>query len=472
MYMGTTGVAIYRGSGALSLAGVSIDGAAGSVTNATFTTAFTNQGGAGVLAWPAAGATLTIPTGGGTLGTAAFTAATAYAAASHNQVVSTISDSTTVGRNLVKLTNPSAIRFLRVNADNTVTALTAADFRTATGTAWEVPGTIGSTTPNSGVFTTGSFTTSLAAPTLPIGTATTGVATSAMLDSMVPSCMGDGATVTFLHDGVRPVYRKDWQGVQLLYTTARTNLCKQSENLVTTWAPRSGTLTVAATTLDDTDSGVVSARQQTFAVANDSTPYCLSCLVAKSAPNLVMVRATLSGGTVVPSAIVLDTVTGAWGGNTASYGAWTSDKVSVVDLGAAGWKVTVKVTNNSSGNTLLSFILYPAFATTLAAGSGDTAAVVSLTGAAGFTKMQVETGLVPTSYIPTTTAAVTVTDYATTGGVATLAEAPLAGSILYGVSDRPRVLGAAIADATSEADAVTKLNLLLAEMRTQGKIAT
>jgi hypothetical protein len=38
---------------------------------------------------------------------------------------------TTVGQALFTLTNPSAITFPRINADNTVTALTAANFRTA-----------------------------------------------------------------------------------------------------------------------------------------------------------------------------------------------------------------------------------------------------------------------------------------------------------------------------------------------------
>lgn len=38
---------------------------------------------------------------------------------------------TTVGGALINLTNPSAIRFLRVNADNTVTALSDSDFKTA-----------------------------------------------------------------------------------------------------------------------------------------------------------------------------------------------------------------------------------------------------------------------------------------------------------------------------------------------------
>lgn len=40
---------------------------------------------------------------------------------------------TTVGSNLFTLTNPSAITFPRFNADNSVSALSAADFRTAIG---------------------------------------------------------------------------------------------------------------------------------------------------------------------------------------------------------------------------------------------------------------------------------------------------------------------------------------------------
>jgi len=40
---------------------------------------------------------------------------------------------TTVGQNIFTLTNPSAIRFIRLNADNSVDALNASDFRTAIG---------------------------------------------------------------------------------------------------------------------------------------------------------------------------------------------------------------------------------------------------------------------------------------------------------------------------------------------------
>jgi hypothetical protein len=48
---------------------------------------------------------------------------------------SLITDSTTVGQNIVKLTNPSAVSFIRVNADNTVTARTPSQVLTDLGVA-------------------------------------------------------------------------------------------------------------------------------------------------------------------------------------------------------------------------------------------------------------------------------------------------------------------------------------------------
>jgi hypothetical protein len=84
--------------------------------------------------------------------------------------VSTINDSTTLGQNLVKLTNPSAIRFLRINANNTVDTLTDSAFRTAigagtsstTGTVTSVggTGTVAGLTLSGTVTTTGNLTLS------------------------------------------------------------------------------------------------------------------------------------------------------------------------------------------------------------------------------------------------------------------------------------------------------------------------
>jgi hypothetical protein len=48
-------------------------------------------------------------------------------------VAADISDSTDVGRNLVKLTNPSQITYLRINANNSVTALTASQLNNDLG---------------------------------------------------------------------------------------------------------------------------------------------------------------------------------------------------------------------------------------------------------------------------------------------------------------------------------------------------
>lgn len=52
------------------------------------------------------------------------------AASSGTVSASTISDGTTVGRNILTLTNPGAVTFLRMNANNTVTARTASETRT------------------------------------------------------------------------------------------------------------------------------------------------------------------------------------------------------------------------------------------------------------------------------------------------------------------------------------------------------
>ncbi|MBK8477791.1 MAG: tail fiber domain-containing protein [Opitutaceae bacterium] len=86
----------------------------------------TNNG-AGVLTWTA---------GGGSFD-GAYSSLTGvpstFAPEAHTQAASTISDSTTIGQNLVKLANPGAITFPRFNANNTVTAQTAANFRSDIG---------------------------------------------------------------------------------------------------------------------------------------------------------------------------------------------------------------------------------------------------------------------------------------------------------------------------------------------------
>jgi len=102
---------------------------------------------------------------------------------------SSISDSTAVGRNFITLTNPSAITFIRVNADNSVSALSASDFRSAInlGTiavqnannvdidGGSIDGTaIGNTVQAAGAFTTVSATANTTAALLAVRNSTAG----------------------------------------------------------------------------------------------------------------------------------------------------------------------------------------------------------------------------------------------------------------------------------------------------------
>ena len=70
--------------------------------------------------------------------------------------LSQVTGKTTVGTNLVGLTNPSAITFIRINADNTVTALSDSAFRTAIGAG--TSSTVGTVTSVGGTGTVSGLT--------------------------------------------------------------------------------------------------------------------------------------------------------------------------------------------------------------------------------------------------------------------------------------------------------------------------
>jgi hypothetical protein len=76
---------------------------------------------------------------------------------------------TTIGQSMFTLTNPSAITFPRFNADNTVSALTASNFRTAIGSG-TVTNVIAATTAGNPISITNNTTT----PTIELLSATTG----------------------------------------------------------------------------------------------------------------------------------------------------------------------------------------------------------------------------------------------------------------------------------------------------------
>ena len=107
---------------------------------------------------------------------------------------------TTIGSNLFTLTNPSAITFPRFNADNTVTARTAADFRSdigaGTGTVTSVAasgGTTGLTFTGGPITTSGTLTLG---GTLAVANGGTGTATAFTAGSVVFA----GASGTYSQD--------------------------------------------------------------------------------------------------------------------------------------------------------------------------------------------------------------------------------------------------------------------------------
>lgn len=102
---------------------------------------------------------------------------------------------TTVGVNVFKLTNPGAITFPRFNANNTVSALSAADFRTAigAGTGNGTVTSVGGTGTVNGITLTGSVTTS---GNLTLGGTLTGVNLATQVTGTLPIANGGSGQTT------------------------------------------------------------------------------------------------------------------------------------------------------------------------------------------------------------------------------------------------------------------------------------
>jgi hypothetical protein len=122
--------------------------------------------------------------------------------ATTNTAARTNLGATTLGANLFTLANPSAITFPRFNADNTVTTLSAADFRTAigagtgTGTVTSVSGTgtASGLTLSGTVTTTGNLTLSGTVNSLDPGTYAISISGNAATATIAGNVSGTVAT--------------------------------------------------------------------------------------------------------------------------------------------------------------------------------------------------------------------------------------------------------------------------------------
>ena len=131
---------------------------------------------------------------GGTGATSASTARTSLGA-------------TTVGNSMFTLSNPSAITFLRVNADNTVTALNASDFRTAIGAGTgSSSGTVTNVSAGNGMdFTaiTGSGTVTLGIPSTLTSATTNSVSGTTHAHAITTQLPSSATAGVMLHSGAK-----------------------------------------------------------------------------------------------------------------------------------------------------------------------------------------------------------------------------------------------------------------------------
>lgn len=203
-------------------------------------------------------------------------------------------------------------------------------------------------------------------------------------------------------DGIR-------ETLTLLYEGTSTNLCLRSEEFDNAAWVNGGTPvvtantdvapdgTVSADTLTDDDAAQFESKQQTFAVANDSLSHVFGIFVKKTvgATNTFAFNMSLSGGAGVASNPRLNTNTGV------VTGGLDTRAISVGNY----WLFMSRVTNNTSGNTVLTIAVYPASGTNV--GNNPGADNVAATGSAVVWGANLQKAPFLGSYIKTQGAAVT-----------------------------------------------------------------
>lgn len=190
-----------------------------------------------------------------------------------------------------------------------------------------------------------------------------------------------------------------------LFEESRTNELLDNRDLSTgNWTTSGVTSTQDVTGLDgvankawtitDATTGSAGREQQDITVPNDSNSHALVAWFKKNsgdeANGFPALQVVLSGGTNVVHAANIDTRDGS---NAAVSG--QSDGSHTVEDFGDWWRVEVMVTNNSSGNTTLSYRPYPALTSTFG-GAFDANATGTVTYDFGQVELDVTTAASPT----------------------------------------------------------------------------
>lgn len=263
-----------------------------------------------------------------------------------------------------------------------------------------------------------------------------GVATNAASDNSVNAFVfgiGDGATTAFTLikpagtgavepiggvNGAPSIYKSDWQGNQLQYSTPRTNLGTYSQAL-SNWFASNVTVTDNAAVAPD---GTTTASKLLATAVGGTIVGGIGAVIAETNYSY---SAYFKEGTSTASSMQIWTDDNAHNLGTLSF-TWTagvpggfvpsSGASNVVSTAIGNGWYRISFEFNSGAYTSIESRISP-----------DTNVGSNYLYAWG---AQIEASQNPTSYIPTTTAPVTVTDYTLTGNQVAFAVAPLLNAIL------------------------------------------
>jgi hypothetical protein len=250
-----------------------------------------------------------------------------------------------------------------------------------------------------------------------------------------PFGTGDGVTSTFQlkYQGQNvyeytsaTIYRTDWQGKQLLYPSARTNILNRSQEFDNSAWPKTrssvtpnvvaapdGTMTADKLVEDNTLGTHVIIRQASVTIGQ---PYVWSVFLKAGERKFASIQNGNFANQVASNAVFIDLVTGAW--TSSDPGRTTVDALD------DGWfRVSTMSVSANGGNFAPTILMNDAFGSSSYLGDGVSGLYIWQ---GDFVNMEK-----PSSSIPTVAAAVTVTDYAPGPfGQFTLGEIPLSGATL------------------------------------------
>lgn len=258
-------------------------GSEGSVTSVAVsggTTGLTTSGG------PITGSgTITL---GGTLaiangGTGATTAGAALTALG----------ATTVGGNVFTLTNPSAITFPRFNANNTVSALSAADFRTAigAGTGGGTVTSVAGTGTVNGITLTGTVTSS---GSLTLGGTLSNVSLTTQVTGTLPVANGGTGAATFTANNV--LLGNGTSALQVVAPSTNGNVLTSNGTTWTSAAPAGGGSWTFITSVTASSSATIDFPTQISATYDMYAMVAVNINMTGTTPREMAVRFTADNG--------------------------------------------------------------------------------------------------------------------------------------------------------------------------------